>query len=105
MLTLGAEAYGDKSLRMQIKRDSIDASAIRAGLLFGHEFLLGKFIFAQRIGIYVFDQTPYYDRLYHRWGIHYFLNKHFGVGIQIKAHRQVADFVDLRLTYSWQRSS
>jgi hypothetical protein len=104
MLTLGAEVYGDKSLRMQIKRDSIDASALRAGLLIGHEFLLGKFIFTQRLGVYVFNQTPYYDLIYHRWGIHYFMNKHLGIGMQLKAHRHVADFVDLRITYSWQKS-
>lgn len=70
MLTLGAEVYDDKSLRMQIKRDSIRASAVRSGLLIGHEFLLGKFLFSQRLGVYVFNQTPYYDRIYHRWGVH-----------------------------------
>ena len=104
MLTLGVEVYDDKSLRMQIKRDSIQASAVRSGLLIGHEFLLGKFIFSQRLGIYVFNQTPYYDPVYHRWGLHYFINKNLGVGFQLKAHRHVADFVDIRLTYSWQRS-
>lgn len=103
MLTLGAEMYGDRSLSMQLKRDSIDASALRAGLLIGHEFLLGKFVFSQRLGIYIFNQTPYYDLIYHRWGIHYFMNKHLGVGMQLKAHRHVADFVDLRITYSWQK--
>ena len=104
MLTLGAELYGDKSLSMQLKRDSIDASALRAGLLIGHEFLLGKFVFSQRLGVYIFNQTPYYDVIYHRWGIHYFMNKHLGIGMQLKAHRHVADFVDLRITYSWQKS-
>ena len=104
MLTLGAELYGDKSLSMQLKRDSIDASSLRAGLLIGHEFLLGKFVFSQRLGVYIFNQTPYYDLIYHRWGIHYFMNKHLGIGIQVKAHRHVADFVDLRITYSWQKS-
>jgi hypothetical protein len=102
MLTLGAEVYDDKSLRMQIKRDSIRASAVRSGLLIGHEFLLGKFVFSQRLGVYVFNQTPYYDRIYHRWGLHYFINKKLGVGFQLKAHRHVADFVDFRITYSWQ---
>ena len=103
MMTLGAELYGDKSLSMQLKRDSINASAFRAGLLIGHEFLLGKFVFSQRLGVYVFNETPYYDPIYHRWGIHYFINKYFGIGMQLKAHRQVADFVDLRVTYSWRK--
>lgn len=103
MFTVGAEIYTDKSLRMRLKREGIDASSIRAGLLIGHEFLLGKFVFSQKLGMYVFDQTPYYDLVYHRWGIHYFINKNFGIGLQLKAHRHVADFVDLRVSYSWQR--
>ena len=104
MLTFGAELYGDRSLSMQLKRDSINASDLRAGLLIGHEFLLGKFSFSQRLGVYIFNQTPYYDQIYHRWGIHYFMNKHLGIGMQLKAHKHVADFVDLRITYSWKKS-
>lgn len=102
-LTIGTEVYSDKSLRIQLKRDSIEASAVKAGLLFGHEFLLGKFQLSQRLGVYIFDQTPYFDRIYHRWGLHYNINKHWGAGFHLKAHRQVADFIDVRVTYSWQK--
>ena len=105
MLTLGAEVYWDQSLGKQLKRDSIEASAVRAGLLFGHEFILGKFLFSQKLGVYVFNQTPYHDAVYHRWGIHYRINRHWGIGFHLKAHRQVADFVDVRITYSWQKVS
>lgn len=100
MLTLSMEAWYDEGLRMQLKRDSIDASATKVGIAFGHEFLLGKFIFSQRIGVYVFDQTPYYDQVFHRWGIHYMMNKHWGIGVNLLAHRQVADFIDIRFSYS-----
>ena len=100
MLNVGAEIFYDVSTEMRVKRDSLHASAVRAGLTFGHEFILGKFLFSQRIGVYVFDQTPYYDPLYHRWGIHYRINQHWGVGFNLLAHRQVADFIDLRISYS-----
>ena len=103
MLTLGTEVYWDQSLSMQLKRDSVEASAVRTGLLFGHEFILGKFLFSQKLGVYIFNQTPYYDPVYHRWGIQYRIDKHWGVGFHLKAHRQVADFIDLRITYSWQK--
>jgi hypothetical protein len=102
-LTLGVEVFTDYTLRLQLKQDSITASAVRAGLLMGHEFLLGRFLFSQRLGVYVFDQTPYYDRLYHRWGIHYRINDRWGAGFNLLAHRHVADFIDLKITYSWQR--
>lgn len=101
MLTFGAEMFNDKSLQMQLRRDSTDASSIKAGITFGHEFLLGKFVFSQRLGVYIFDQTPYYDRIYHRWGIDYMMKRHWGVGINLLAHRHIADFIDIRLSYSF----
>ena len=89
-ITLGFEIYRDEVLRIQLKRDSLQASSVKAGILFGHEFLLGKFLFSQRLGLYVFDQTPYYDQLYHRWGLQYRINRQFGVGFSLQAHRHVA---------------
>ncbi len=103
-LTGGIEIFTDRALRMQLKIDSVEASSLRAGILFGHEFLLGKFLFSQRLGLYIFDETPYFDRLYHRWGIQYRINRHWSMGFNLQAHRQVADFIDVRFTYSWQKS-
>ena len=102
-LTLGTEVYHDEELRLRLKRDSVNASAWKTGILFGHEFLLGKFLFSQRLGYSVIDQTPYYDKLYHRWGLQYRISQKMGVGFNLQAHRQVADFVDSRITYSLQR--
>ena len=103
-LTLGAEVFYDDALSSRLKLDSIEASATRAGLLFGHEFILGKFLFSQRIGVYVYNQTDYFDAVFHRWGIHYNINKHLGIGFNLMAHRHVADFIDLRVTWGWGRS-
>lgn len=102
-LTAGTEIYTDLALRAQLKQDSIKVSHVRAGLLLGHEFLLGKFLFSQRIGISLLDKTPYFDKVYHRWGIHYRINEHLGAGINLQAHRHVADFIDVRFIYSWQK--
>lgn len=102
-LTAGMEVFTDRALRFQLKQDSVDASATRAGLLLGHEFLLGKFIFSQRFGIYVFNPTNYFEDVYHRWGIHYRIDRHWGTGFHLQAHRHIADFIDLRVTWSWQQ--
>ncbi|MFT2009824.1 acyloxyacyl hydrolase [Pontibacter sp. 13R65] len=102
-LTLGAELYYDAELKARLANDSINASPIKAGIMAGHEFILGQFLFSQRLGVYAFDQSPYFDRIYHRWGIHYSLNHNFGFGFNLLAHRQVAEFIDLRVTYSLQR--
>jgi hypothetical protein len=102
-LTAGAEIFTDRALRYRLKQDTLDASATRAALLLGHEFLLGKFIFSQRLGIYVFNPSGYFDDVYHRWGIHYRIDRHWGAGFHLLAHRHVADFIDLRLTWSWPK--
>jgi hypothetical protein len=104
-LTAGLEVYRDEALRNQLKRDFIEASPVKAGVMAGHEFILGRFLFSQRLGLYVFDQTPYFDRLYHRWGLHYRLNPRVGVGFNLKAHRHVANFIDLRFIWSMQKKT
>lgn len=101
-LTAGIEVSGDRSVDIQLEKDSIKASAIRAAVLGGHEFLLGKFIFSQRIGVYFFDQTPYFDAWFHCWGINYRINKSLGVGLNLKAHKQVAEYFDFRFVYSFR---
>ena len=103
MLTFGAEAYHDEELKDNLHKDGLNASPVKAGLLLGHEFLLGRFQFSQGLGVYVFDQTPYYDRIFHRWGLQYRINRHFSAGFNLLAHRQVAEFVDFRLAYTFQK--
>jgi hypothetical protein len=103
-LTAGVEVFHDEALKHKIKNDSLNSSALRSGVLIGHEFLLGKFIFSQRLGIYVFNPTDYFNTIYHRWGIHYRLNKSWGAGFNLQAHRHVADFIDLRIIYSFQQN-
>ena len=71
-------------------------------VLVGHEFLLGKFIFSQRVGIYLYDESPYYDAWFHCWGIQYRANKYLGVGLNLKAHKHVAEYIDLRVVYSFR---
>ncbi len=103
--TLGAELYQDNALQAQLKADTITASAIKSGLLLGHEFLWGRFIFSQQIGIYLFDQSPYYPAWYHRWGLLYRFQQRWMAGFQLKAHKHIALFPDLRIQYSFRKNS
>ena len=102
VLTIGTEVFRDWALKHQLKQDSIAASSVKAGILVGHEFKLGKFLFSQRLGLYIFDQTPDFDQLYHRWGLIYRINPNIGIGLQLSAHRHIADFTDLKIVYSFQ---
>jgi len=103
MLTLGAEVYHDGNLKEKLRRDGLNASPVKAGLLVGHEFLLGRFQFGQGLGVYVIDQTPYYDRIYHRWGLQYHISPRISAGVNLLAHRHIAEFADFRVGYTFQK--
>jgi hypothetical protein len=101
-LTVGMEGYFDGFLSKELEADSIEAtSAIRIGLMGGHEFLLGKFNFSQQLGVYLYNPSGFDGAWFHRWGVMYKLGKSLSVGLNLKAHKHVADFIDARLVYSW----
>ena len=107
-ITAGAEIYYDDGLR-SIKETFVKdtSSNILAGILIGHQFLLNRFVFSQELGFYIFKQTDAYNEkyrdlyhtIYHRWGLTYNIKKRWYVGINLLAHKQVADFIDGRVIY------
>jgi hypothetical protein len=99
-LTAGAELVWDGALKYRQTNEGTTIDPWRLGVLAGHEFILGKFLFSQRVGIYL-HQAGDYDQWYHSWGLVYRINKHWGTGINLRAHKQVADYSDLRLVYSF----
>lgn len=100
-LSLAGEWHFHQEHRRRIESSDSQASAHRAALLVGHDFLFGKMVFTQQIGVYVFDQFQYHDPIYHRWGIAYVHEKGMSFGISLKAHRHVAEFVDIRVGWHW----
>jgi hypothetical protein len=69
--------------------------------LVSHELLLGKFNFYQQLGVYLYSPFERKDKVYERYGLNFYIFKKFFIGINIKAHRHVADFMDLRAGYSF----
>jgi len=100
-LSLGAELSWDDALGSKLRREGREMDPWRASLLVGHEFILGKFLFSQRLGVYLYQAGDYFDPVFHRWGIAYRIHPNWMAGINLKAHRQVADYTDFRLTYSF----
>ena len=100
-LNAGVEWTYDGTIAKKLKTDSIVGSPHKLALIGGHEFLLGRFIFSQQVGIYVFMDNPYNDSWFHRWGLLYRAGNHYWLGFNLKAHRHVADYIDMRLVYSW----
>ncbi len=96
--TAAIEVYQDQFLIERLYSESIQSGGMRSGLLAGHEFLMGRFIFSQQIGIYLHGQYNN-DLVYHRWGLQYSFLPRWSVGVNLKAHKQVADFTDVRVVY------
>jgi hypothetical protein len=100
-LTLGAETFVDFPSRELARRAGSNPLPLRAGVLLGHEFLLGNYVFSQQLGVYAYNPFPFFDRVYHRWGLTRRVGRSWAVGFNLLAHRQVANFLDLRVVRSW----
>lgn len=95
----GAEWVADYSLQEVNRRNGINKDFNRAGVLAGHHLLIGRFTFYQKLGIYLYSPTKPKDPVYQRYGLIFQINDHWLGGIDLKAHRHVADFLDLRISY------
>jgi hypothetical protein len=98
-LTLASEIIFDYSLKEKLERDQLEKSYVRIGLALGHEFILGRFRFGQQLVFYPYSPSPYFSKIYHRWGINYQINRSLTVGFRLLAHKQVANFFDFRIGY------
>lgn len=108
-LRLGFEGIYDGAVRERIRRDELpddfqETPDYRTfALLFGNDFLLGRFTFSQHFGIYLYENYTYMDPVYQRYGLTYYLtkSKNLFLGVNLKAHRHHADFLDFRLGYKF----
>jgi len=98
-LKLGTEWAVDFSRQEQIKLEDADAAFPQGAVLMGHEFWLGRITFSQQLGIYYFNEFRTTDDVYQRWGLTYNFSNRIFAGFNLKAHRHVADFFDLRIGY------
>ncbi len=99
-ITLGGEWLVDGALKKRMRGRGIQADHQRGSIALGHEFLMGRFIFSQQIGVYLYDPSGLDDRIYHRWGLTYHLTPKVFMGVDLKAHRHIADLIDLRFGVS-----
>ena len=98
-LTLGTEWHYDGAHQHRIEALNLRGNAHRASLLAGHEFVLGKFILSQQAGLYLYDTARYHDLFYHRWGLSYRHKSNVYAEVNLKAHRHVAEFTEVRIGY------
>ena len=98
--TLGGEVMYDNGTGYVLDQLDDNTSPFLAGLAIGHEFLLGKFLFSQQFGAYLYNPNPDLPAVYQRYGLMFRINPRFSAGISLKAHGHVANFLDARVGIS-----
>lgn len=89
----GIEWNFDQAKQRYIALNNSQKTAHLLSFHLGHEFVLGDFRFSQKLGLYLLDQLRENDLVYHKWGIAYLHKSGFLIGIELKAHRHVADII------------
>lgn len=102
--TLGAEWLTDLGKKKEFEiAGHAGADHKRLGALVGHEFVFNKVHFSQQLGVFIYNQDPNAGRFYHRWGLYYQVGPDWMIGAGLTAHRLTADFLDLKLRYSFYK--
>lgn len=91
----------DNGARFEIRRAGREGGPQKGGLAVGHEFLLGRFVFSQQFGAYFFRPYRMGDAVYQRYNLVFRVSDYLSVGIGLKAHRHVANFLDFRTGLSF----
>lgn len=97
-VTTGMEFVNDGSLKETLHRNNQSPpDHKRTAMLIGHELQIGRFRFSQQLGIYFYSPVKAKDPVYQRYGLDFLVYKRIYIGTNLKAHRHVADFMDLRI--------
>lgn len=95
-ISIGMEAHNDWRYKEKMKREGKNTDHRLAGLMVGNDFILGQFVFYQQFGVYVYN--PYKkEKVFQRYGLLFRFKDFLVAGIGLKAHAQVADFLDFRV--------
>ena len=106
-LYAGAEFISDHLIKKTVLQDYINGTIDklpdhnRFSILAGHELILGRFIFSQYAGFYIYSPVKARKPWYQRYALLYRFAPSTWIGVNAKSHYQVIDFIDLRLVRSF----
>ena len=105
-VTAAAEWLYDRSLielataRQIVDEDGNIPPPNRASVAAGIEWLFGRFIFSQEIGVYLYAPVKAIHPVYQRYGLSFRFTEHISAGLNVKAHAQDADFMEVMVGFS-----
>lgn len=103
-LTIGLEWIYDNDALHLYKKKQLDLGGDKVSAAVGHEFLLGKFLFSQQLGFYIYKPYRAGPDVYQRYGLVYRITKWLSFGVNLKAHGSKANFLDFRLGGSFNKN-
>ncbi len=100
-LAAGTEWVHDGFAREMAERTGTATNAWRGAMVLGPELLAGRATFSVLFGAYVYSPGWNGDPLYQRYQLACTLGSHWMLAASLKAHRHVADVMDLRVGWAW----
>jgi hypothetical protein len=100
-LGIGLQWIYDGYIAEKIYRDKLGLDANRLAVIFGHELLVGSFVFSTELGWYVYAPYSGKDNLYQKYDLLYYFSDRLYAGVFLKAHRHVAELMGVGLGWSF----
>jgi hypothetical protein len=98
-LSLGTEMIFDGYARETIRREQANIDYKRIAVTAGQDFLLGRVIFSQHLGFYIYSPYKARNLVYQKYELTYKITPVLAAGVFMKAHLQVADMMGISISY------
>jgi hypothetical protein len=98
-LNAGAEIICDRYIRETLRRNQIRTDYKRFAVTLGQDFTLGKVIFTQYFGYYLYSPNKARNPIYQKYELALNISKTISLGVYIKAHAQVAESTGITFNY------
>jgi len=99
-LNAGIEMIVDGYLRGLVRREGTGPDHKRLAITAGQDFLLGKVIFTQYLGFYIYSPFKARSPVYQKYELAYKLLPGLSAGVYLKAHLHVAELMGLNVSYT-----
>lgn len=96
---VGVEFSHDASIAVAGMRRGEEVSPWLFSVIGGHQFCFGRFGFSQQLGHYTYRDYESPNNFFQRYAITYLIAMRIPVGISLKAHKQEAEQMDVRIGY------
>ncbi len=102
-LVAGLEGVWNGYKKVAYLRKGEKVVAYEQSVQLGYQMALSKTSFQVLAGVDLFNENRTTDLIYQRYGLYYQILPYLKVGGTIKAHKNVADAIDIRLGYTFDK--